>query len=137
MNIIDRVNAAPLDPDLLRGALEMMAELDAAERRDFEDRTFAIVKFVAERADEMTDQERSTACVAIGFRLEALARLMLIEGARGWRLPGAEEGQDWIHDDVVRCACEEPLISSEREVSFDSDSFHRRLLGMTTPAGCA
>ncbi len=66
--------------------------------------------------------------------LEALARLTVVD-VPSWRVSGAEDGADFLHEDGIRCAAEEPLVPVKDNMTFDSDSFHRRLLVISDPAG--
>lgn len=130
---VDKVNEVDLDPELLMGAMVAISELKPGDRQSFEGRTFAIAKYLA--AQSLPDARRRDAVLAVGFRFEALAKLEVIN-AEGWRLPG-RDGADWLHTDVVRCAAMEPLVQTGEDIRFDADSFHRRLLGIATPAGLA
>lgn len=120
-----------VDPELIRLVLEAVAEIPADDR-EADDYLFASVKLLKDRG--FADGERPIIATAIGFRLEALARLTRDGGGKGWVLPG-EAGSDFIHDELVRCAAEEPLIEDGGQVAFDSESFHRRLLSLAAMHG--
>lgn len=121
------------DPELLRAVLEEVAKLPA-ELRGFEGHTFTIVRILAER--EVPVDERATIAVNIGFRLRALGQLTENGGGRGWTLNG-KPGFVLVHEELIRCAAEEPLIEVDDQPAFDPESFHRRLLLISEMRGKA
>jgi hypothetical protein len=83
---------------------------------------------------DLPDEQRGDLAMAINFRLMALARLMEKGGGRGWTAPG-KEGCTFVHEELVQAAAEEPMIEVESQITFDPESFHRRLLALAEPHG--
>lgn len=131
MSFVSQAFTQAVDADLLCDVLEAVADLPANER-DFEGSTFTIMRLLTER--DLPMGKRALVATAISFRLQALARLTTDGGGQGWVLPG-EPGCDFIHEELVRCAAEEPLIEHDGEPAFDSQSFHRRLLSLAEMRG--
>lgn len=126
---LEQVNRVSVAPDLLGEVMEMHANMPAEDRSSFEARAFRIFELLTGHG--FRGKKRVDLSVAIDFRLTALARLTKARGGRGFTIPGREEGMDWVHPDLVRCAAEEPLIEDEAEQSaFDLDRFEQRLLGI-------
>lgn len=130
MSIVDRANKAKVDPKLIEELLETVA--DHPDKRGFEGTTIEIVKRVSELG--LLERQRADLSLAISFRLQALAALMQESGGRGWTLPG-EPGCTFIHEELIRCAAEEPMIEVDGQVTFDADSFHRRLRALAETRG--
>lgn len=125
-----RINEYQLEPELLMGAMEAIADLAPDDRKSFEGRTITIVRFVHEQ--DFPDDDRADAAMAINFRLMALAKLNL-PGFRQWRIiASTKDDPDLLHEDVVRCAAIEPLVRDGEDLSFDRNSFTRRLAVITT-----
>jgi hypothetical protein len=131
MNLLKRANETKVDPQLMGEILEAVADLPADDR-DFEGTTIEIVKRVHEL--DLPDEQRGDLAMAINFRLMALARLMEKGGGRGWTAPG-KEGCTFVHEELVQAAAEEPMIEVESQITFDPESFHRRLLALAEPHG--
>lgn len=130
---LQRANHAPVTAELLGGALEAINEMAAEDRSDMTARLLRIIRYL----DEQGVDERASILTAIEFRLEALARLSLDGDLKGFRHPSSENGAEWIHEDVVRCAAEIPLRARRHRLFFDRDEFHNHLLEIATPAGAA
>jgi hypothetical protein len=125
----DRIDRYQLDPELLMGALEAIADMDPADRKSFEGRTITIIRFVHER--DIPDDERSDAAMAINFRLMALAKLDL-PAFPVWRVVAERtDDPDLLHEDVLRCAADEPLVRDPEDLSFDRGRFTKRLADIT------
>lgn len=61
-----------------------------------------------------------------------------MNGGQGFKMQSDERGKDWIHEDMVQCAAEEPMIQdSKGKVAFDPDLFERRLLSICETKGRA
>jgi hypothetical protein len=131
MNLLKRANETKVDPQLMGEILEAVADLPADDR-DFEGTTIEIVKRVHEL--DLPDEQRGDLAMAINFRLMALARKMEKGGGRGSTAPG-KEGCTFVHEELVQAAAEEPMIEVESQITFDPESFHRRLLALAEPHG--
>lgn len=126
---LDQINRDGLDPELLMGALEAIADLDPEDRKSFEGRTIAIIRFVHEH--DIPDDERTDAAMSINFRLMALAELD-VPAFPVWRIVAeGKDDPDLLHEDVVQCAAEEPLIRGGEDLSFDRARFTSRLASIT------
>jgi hypothetical protein len=131
MKMLRDANRAKVDPQLMEQVLEAVDALPP-EHRDFEGMTIEIVKLVSELG--LPERERTKLSLAINFRLMALGRLTKSGGGRGWTFP-AGKGCTYLHEELIRAAAEEPMILVDDDVSFDADSFHRRLLALAEPHG--
>lgn len=130
-NAIREALARPIDPTLLEEVLKAVDAM-APEDRGFEGTSIATVRILHER--DVPDDDRVIIAMGISFRLRALAKLTADGGGRGWVLPG-EPGADFVHEELLRCAAEEPLVEVEGEPTFDAGSFHRRLLALAETRG--
>jgi len=123
--IFHQINRYQLDPELLMCALEAIADMDPEDRKSFEGRTITIIRLVHER--DIPDEERSDAAMAINFRLMALAKLD-VPAFPIWRIAAeGKEDPDLLHEDVVQCAAEEPLVRDGEDLSFERGRFTERL----------
>ncbi|MFC3713054.1 hypothetical protein ACFOMD_10750 [Sphingoaurantiacus capsulatus] len=129
------MNKTKVDPELLADVLNMHADMPAEDRGSFEARAFGIFRLLADRG---YSQEGGALATAISLRLTALALLARENGGRGFTMPGDEDGMDWVHADLVRCAAEEPLVEGDDEQAvFNRRSFEQRLLSICTAQGRA
>ncbi len=125
----DQINRYRLDPELLMGALDAIADMDPEDRKSFEGRTIAIIRFVHEQ--DIADNEGTDAVMSINFRLMALAKLD-VPAFPVWRIVAeGKDDPDLLHEDVARCAAEEPLVRDGEDLSFDRARFTSRLAGIT------
>ena len=125
----DQINRYRLDSELLMGALEAIADLDPEDRKSFEGRAIAIIRFVHEQ--NIADDERTDAAMSINSRLMALAKLD-VPAFPVWRIVAeGKDDPDLLHEDVVQCAAEEPLVRDGEDLSFDGARFTNRLAGIT------
>jgi hypothetical protein len=131
MKMLRDANKTKVDPELIGEVLKAVDGL-APEDRDFEGTTITIIRLVSELG--LPERERMDLSLAINFRMMALARLMEKGGGRGWTFPGGE-GCTYLHEELIRAAAEEPMILVNDEVTFDADSFHRRLLALAEMHG--
>lgn len=128
------VNKTKVEPDLLGEVMQMHADMPAEDRSSIEARAFQMFNLLNERG--YRGKKRAALSVAIDFRLTALARLIDARGGRGFTMPGREEGMDWVHANLVRCAAEEPVVEDEvRQPGFDADRFEQRLLPICETLG--
>jgi hypothetical protein len=131
MKILRDANKAKVDPQLMEEVLKAVDELPP-EDRDFEGMSITIVRLVSELG--LPERDRMKLGLAINFRMMALGRLTQQGGGRGWTFPGGE-GCTYLHEELIRAAAEEPMVMVDDEVTFDPDSFHRRLLALAEPHG--
>jgi hypothetical protein len=134
MSLVSEINEYRLDPELLGDAIVAHAEAHPNTAGTAEG--FAEAIAVAVHASGLSIDEAAHAARAIHFRLSALAQLLRDGGGRGFSVM-VEPGRRRISEELVRCAAEEPLLDRDGPVSFDPDSFHRRLLSIAQPAGKA
>lgn len=126
-SFLAQVNRTKVPADVLALMLERHADMEADRRGVFESRAFELFELLKERG--YSGKRHSDLALAITFRLEALARIVAGDEARGWTLPGTERGQTFVHADLLRAAVEEPLIEgTEHRVTFNPDSFRERVL---------
>jgi hypothetical protein len=131
---LKRANEAPLTVELLAGAMEAIADMPDEDRRDMTARLLCIIRFLDEAG---VGDDRANLGLAINFRLHALAQLTAAGGLRGFRRAGAEQGMDWLHEDVIRATVEVPLREVGGDAAFEAQEFHDRLLAIATTAGRA
>lgn len=133
-DVLKTVNKTKIEPNLLGDVMQMHADMPPEDRSSFEARAFRIFDLLNGRG--YRGKKRAALSVAIDFRLTALARLIDARGGRGFTMPGREEGMDWVHADLVRCAAEEPVVEDEaRQPAFDADRFEQRLLAICETQG--
>ena len=111
-----------------------IAELPEEDRRDVTAQMLRVIRYLD---DAGTGDGRAALGLAINFRIRALARLTADGGLQGFRYPGAAEGMDWLHTDVVRAAAEVPLREVDDDAVFDPAEFHNHLLKIAATAGNA
>lgn len=127
-----RVNRVKVAPELLAEVMQVHAALPAEDRSDMAARACSVFALLDDRVSR---DQLGPLTAAIDFRLIALARLVDEEGARGFTVPGGQQGLEMIHPDLVRCAAEELLIERGSEVAFDAENFRKRLLAITEMRG--
>lgn len=72
---------------------------------------------------------------AVYFRLQALARLMKQDSLKGWTITGAEEDGTFANGAVFAAAAEQPLMLVDGDVSFERESFLKRVLELAESQG--
>lgn len=65
---------------------------------------------------------------ALMFRMQALARLIGSPAVRGWTYPEAPDGATWASEPVFAAAAVEPLVEDNGKLTFEPQSFGRRVL---------
>jgi hypothetical protein len=128
------VNEYHLDPELLHEAMASIAEARPEERATWEG--WRDVALRAVLAFGLSGEVADIATMSIQFRYSALARLFRAGGGQGFSTP-ANPGTRNLDGAIVRCAAEEPLLERDGPVSFDVESFDRRLLRLASPVGRA
>ena len=135
-SFLDKVNRTMVAPELLGEAMQMHAEMPVEDRRVFEGRSVALFQMLTDKG--FKGRRHVDLAIAIEFRLQALSRLVDAGATRGWTLPGDADGRTYLHADLVWAAAREPLVeSADKQASFDSDGFSRRLLELTEAKGQA
>ncbi len=130
--MLDRINEPAVTPEILGEAMQAIAELPEDDRRDMTATMIAIFRFV----DDLKDVDKEGLSLAIYWRLAALARLTADGALRGFARPGLA-GAEWLHEDVIRCAAELPVIEVGDDITFDEAAFQARLLAIASPEGSA
>jgi hypothetical protein len=131
--MLKRLNKTAVTAEQLGDVMKAVAALPK-EDRGFEGSTFAVVKYAAEQ--KLPQTKRQALVLALNFRLAALARLMDAHPLPGFTRPGSD-GAEWLHEDVIRCAAEMPLLMIDDDFVFDAVPFREHLLAIATPAGGA
>ncbi|QIQ86834.1 hypothetical protein [Erythrobacter sp.] len=129
----DKINAIEVDPEILEEVLGRISEL-APEDRGFVGSSITAVHVVNDLG--LPDGERQDMCLALNFRLRALAKLISENGAAGWTMPGAD-GATFIHQEVIERAASQPLCEEGEDLFFDPEEFSAGLLLNTEIGGSA
>lgn len=136
LGILTRVNRTKVTPELLRDVIERHSQMPVEDRPVLEARIFQIFRLLEEKG--ATGNRRNDLSIAIQFRLEALAKLVQVDATRGWTMPGHEPGAISIDLDLLTAVAEEQLIEgADGQVSFDPDSFQKRILRIAEAHGRA
>lgn len=134
--MLKRINRTPVSPTLLGEALERHSAMPAEDRSVFEAQAIELFRFLEEKGFE--GNRLSDLALAINFRLTALARLVKGDQIHGWTLPGDEDGQVFLHADVLKAAAKEPLIeNAEGQAAFDGRAFAQHVLRVAEARGRA
>jgi hypothetical protein len=115
--MMSRVNATPISTDELTSVVQEVGQSEP-EDRDWHGHTLAAIRLYPNDPDKVK---------AIIFRLEALARLLVNEGAPGWTL-SLPDGSDLTQEAVFAAAAVQPLIEQQGEVAFDRETFLEKVL---------
>ena len=134
---LERVARTPVPAELLKEALEAIADLPAEDRQDLTGRALAVIRLLEQRKAAKSLRQRGNLVTGIHFRLEALARLHDEPAYKAWSMQSGEPGMSYVHDDLVTAAASEPLILEEHGARFDPDSFFRRVLKASEGSGRA
>lgn len=134
-SFLDRINATRVSPELLGDAIQMHAAMPPEDRKVHELRILRLIELLDEKG--FRDQQHKDLAIAIDFRLQALARAVADQEARGWTIP-APNGAEFVHVDVLCVAAVEPMIEAgERHIAFDPVRFRAKLLEISAPLGRA
>lgn len=117
---LDRINGVKLSKRELLKFNEAFNELPT-DQRDFFGQSFLAVRLTRRRPDK---------AAALIFRMQALARLVCDDGARGWTLPKQPDGAIFTKEEMFQAAALEPLIERKGEFAFEHDSFLQRVLAL-------
>lgn len=129
-----RVNRTKVSPDLIGEVMEMHANLPAEDRTAFEVRAIRMAQLLTDKG--FSGRQHADMALAIEFRITALARLLQSRDVRGWSLPGEEQGQEYLHVDLLRAAATEPVIeSADGQACFDPEAFRTSVLAFADPKG--
>lgn len=131
--------SAKITTDDLVMALEVWAKMPEADRKEYDARTVALLPQIAgppgQRRSDDDIQKNANKLSGIMFRMEALARLAHLPQFKGWSLPAAEQGAEYVNHSVLEAAAAEPLIEVNGRPEFDPDKFFERLLYISEKAG--
>jgi hypothetical protein len=127
-NFLERVRNKPMPLDLFHAAGTSIAELPEASRRTFEGRAIAVLQLLDDFGAQ-GDRERSGLPAGIGFRMEAMMRLLSELEFRAWSMKSGTPGMDLIHPHLVEAAASEPLVGeNDGSLGFAPKSFFKRVL---------
>ena len=132
---LNRVNRIKVSGELLSEVVMMHADMPPEDRPVYEARMFRLFELLDEKG---LNKKRAELATAIDFRLTALAKLHDDFVLRAWTMPGEKEGMDYVHATLLEAVAEEPLVEDgEGQVSFDTESFRRRVLANSEVKGSA
>ncbi|MGR9272887.1 hypothetical protein ACU8OQ_37045 (plasmid) [Rhizobium leguminosarum] len=134
--VLDVANHTPITFELLDKVYALQSSMSAEERND-NDLQVARIVDVLKHGGMHDEYQLRASVVSIRLRQRALELFVQDGGAAGFTLPTSEVGRTKVHQDLFRCAGEEPLLSIEGQPRFDPDNFRRRLLSFTQTAGSA
>lgn len=126
------INDYDLDPGLLAGAAESIAQMRAGEG-GFDDYMDGLALFVS--AAGLQGDEVGTACTSILFRLSALNRFLKGKWGVGFRAAGEGTGYHYLDHAVYFCGAKLPLLEEDGPVSFDEEHLSVCILTNTRVAG--
>ncbi len=134
-NYMKTVNQTKVTPDLLGEALELDAAMPPDGRHSFAVSTIELFELLKRKR---VGADPIDLCIAITFRLEALARLHNDEVLSAWVLTGRDQGMVYVKADLVEAAAGEPLIENvEGKAAFDVEKFRIRVLANARVRGSA
>lgn len=134
--VLDVANETPIAFELLDEVYALQASMSAEERKDNDLQVTRIVDLLKQSGIH-DDYQLRASVVSIQLRQRALELFVQDGGAAGFTLPTSEVGRTKVHQDLFRCAGEEPLVSIDGQPRFDPNNFRRRLLSFTETAGNA
>lgn len=133
---LDEVNKTKVTAKLLAEVLEAFADMPSEQRTVYEARAFRM--FTLLKAKGFGERKIAALCIAIDFRLQALAQFRDDPAYRAWARPSTEPGADTIHYDLLRVAAVLPLQNDgPNRVRFDAETFRARLLSTSGTEGAA
>jgi hypothetical protein len=121
--------------ELLKAALDAVADLPDEDRKDLTGRTLAVIRLLDKHNVPRDIEGRGELLAGNQFRMEALARLRDDSAYRAWSMKSAIPKMDYIHEDLVEAAAVEPLKMSKRIARFDPKSFFKRVLEKSEARG--
>ena len=119
MCILDKLNNVTISFKDLWAVQEELAEFRKLGERDFETVMYIIADLY--KGDPLK-------AGAVMFRMLALERLVIEEGAPGWILPMQPDGSIPADKCVFAAAAVEPILEDGNEVKFERESFLKRAL---------
>jgi hypothetical protein len=138
MNVIDRANAAPLDPQLLKDMLTCLDEMPEEQRSDMTGRGIGLIRFLEERVKAQQPMERASILIAFEFRMEAMVRLREHPQYAAWAVRANKQGDpDFINEVMLEAAASEPLIERDDRPAFEPSRFFQRALELAESEGRA
>ena len=128
MNYFEQINNVAISFDDLWLVQEAIAEV-----KEEEDIDMKTLMFVC--ADLFRDDP--TKAGAVVFRMFALGRLVIEEGAPGWTLPPQPDGTILAQECLFAAAAVEPIVEDGKQVMFDKQSFLMKALEFSVVEGNA
>ncbi len=119
MSLLDKINNVTISFKDLWAVQEELAEYRKLGERDFETLMYVIADLY--KGDPLK-------AGAVMFRMLALARLVIEEGAPGWTLPMQPDGSILADKCVFAAAAVEPILEDGNEVKFERESFLKKAL---------
>lgn len=124
-DMLSRLNAITVDPDLLAIAANALSDAPDDKRNDFDQRMIVLIDVLKRNPQEA---KLSLLALAIDFRLRALARLIEATFVLGCEVDLVSR-RPRVTNDALRAACKERLVRNKAGLaSFDISSFKARLL---------
>ena len=128
MNYFEKINNVTISVEDLWFVQEVVTEI-----REEEDIDLTTLLFVV--ADLYKDDPIKAG--ALMFRMIALARLVIEEGAPGWTLPAQPDGTILAQKCVFAAAALEPILEEGKQLKFDKQSFLAKVLELSEVKGNA
>lgn len=125
----------PVPVELMRTAMELIAELPEADRTDYTSRTLVVIRLLRDR--NLPDNVRREYLHGLLFRLEALTGIHNHKAYQAWSMKSGTPGMDYIHADLVEAAASEPLVIDDHTARFNPDAFFSAVLKIADARGNA
>jgi hypothetical protein len=138
MNVIDRANAAPLDPELMKDMLTCLAEMPEEQRADMTGRGLGLIRFLEDRVRGDGSMDLASILIAFEFRMEAMVRLREHPQYGAWAVrANRQRDPDLLNEVMLEVAASEPLIERDNRPAFEPYSFFQRALEIAESEGRA
>jgi hypothetical protein len=138
MDVIDKANATPLDPDLMKEMLDCLDAMPEEHRKDMLGTGLGLTRFLEERLKEKEKWVRAMVLISFEFRMEALVDLRNRPEYRAWAMRVGKKGEpDFINEVLIETAASEPLIERNKHPAFEPVAFFRRALERADAEGRA
>jgi len=119
MSLLDKINNVTISFKDLWAVQEELTEFRKLGERDFETVMYVIADLY--KGDPLK-------AGAVMFRMLALARLVIEEGAPGWTLPMQPDGSIPADKCVFAAAAVEPILEDGNIIIFERESFLKKAL---------
>jgi len=138
MTVIDKANATPLDPDLMKEMLDCLDAMPEEQRKDLTGRGLGLIRFLEERLKEKETMDRAMVLISFEFRMEALVHLRNRREYRAWAMRVGKKGEpDFINEVLIETAALAPLVERNKHPAFEPVAFFRRALERADAEGRA